>query len=101
MSKVCLTAAITTDPAELDPAIAATETMSAAAQREPGTEVHLFGVDRENSTLWFFEVYSDDAAFDAHCTTSAMAAYAAFLGGLTGSTINTHRLEPLGTAASG
>jgi quinol monooxygenase YgiN len=101
MPKVCLCASITTRADELDRTIAATEILSTAVRSEPGTEVHLFGVDRETSTLWFFEVYTDEDALEAHTKTAAMAEYAAVLAGLTEPKIQSRRLQPLGTAASG
>ncbi|MDJ0767577.1 MAG: putative quinol monooxygenase [Ilumatobacter sp.] len=86
MSKISLIAKLTAaegKQAELEDAM---RSVVEAADEEPGLEVYAANaVDDEPGVYYFYEIYADEAARDAHGTgdrmRAAMGAFAGLLGG--------------------
>jgi|SoiMetStandDraft_5_1073268.scaffolds.fasta_scaffold1646560_1 quinol monooxygenase YgiN len=66
--------------------LAVAEKLVAATEDEPGTTQYVVHTDdADPSSIWFYELYADKDALDAHVSTTAMAeAMAAFAGLLDG-----------------
>lgn len=81
MAKITLVAKLTCVEGENEAFESALAALVAAADSEPGLEV--YSVSRaEDNIYWFFEVYSDQAALDAHGKGEKMKAAMAAVGAL-------------------
>ncbi len=70
---VAVVAKITAVPGKRDEVVDALRTVVAAAREEPGTLVYAMNVDKSDAdAIWFYELYTDDAAFAAHGTSETM-----------------------------
>lgn len=59
------------------------EAVCAESRNEPGTLVYVMSRSTENpDEFWYFDVYADKAAFDAHCASGAYKAMLARIGPL-------------------
>lgn len=67
MSKISLLAKLTAAEGKADELVVAVQNLVDAADEEPGLEVYSANADQnEPSTIYFFEVYTDQAALDLH-----------------------------------
>ncbi len=80
---------------------AALQPMLDHVETEPGTLVYVLLEDAQQAdALWFYELYTDEAALGAHATSDAMKAMGATLGGLLGAAPELHMVRPLGGKGS-
>ncbi|MCE7884316.1 MAG: antibiotic biosynthesis monooxygenase [Actinobacteria bacterium ATB1] len=96
MSKIAVVAKLTCQPGRRDEFLeAAAGIVDHANQNEAGTEFYAMhkALD-DDDTVWFYELYADDAAFMAHSTSDAMADFIAKIGGLLGGAPELIRMEP-------
>jgi quinol monooxygenase YgiN len=75
MPKLAVIAKITALPGLRDEVVAVLSDVVAASKDEPGTLLYAMNVDRsEADVVWFYELYSDEAALAAHGGSEAMKA---------------------------
>lgn len=80
---------------------AALQPMLEHVESEPGTLQYVLHEDAQDANaLWFYELYTDDAALGAHGSSDAMKAMGASLGGLLGAAPELHMLRPVGGKGS-
>jgi quinol monooxygenase YgiN len=85
MSKVALMAKLTAAEGKRDDLVAAFQSIFDAVAQEEKTEVYALHLDAsDENVVWFYELYTDQAGFDAHGTSEAMKAAGASLGPLMG-----------------
>ncbi|MEM9130992.1 MAG: putative quinol monooxygenase [Actinomycetota bacterium] len=85
MSKVSLIAKLQAAEGKADELTAALHDLVAAAEVEPGLEVYSAHVDpNAEGVFYFFELYTDQAAFEAHGKDDRMKAAMGALGGFLG-----------------
>src|SRR5687767_6660495 len=81
--KIACFAKLTAQPGKRDELVAVLEKIFETVEGEAGTEVYALHTDNaEPETVWFYELYSDQSAFDAHGKSDGMAAMIGALGGL-------------------
>jgi quinol monooxygenase YgiN len=66
-----------------------------AAAAEDGAVEYLLNREGESGSFWLYEVYADQAAFDAHGKNPALAAAFGQLGGLLAEPPELHLVTPL------
>lgn len=102
MSRRASVARVTAKPGSFDALLMETRRFLAQIDAEQGTELFAVNIARDMpNTLWFYEIYRDEDAFEAHVSSDAMRAYAAVLDSLAESEIEVHSLEPDTVRASG
>jgi quinol monooxygenase YgiN len=72
MSKISVIASLTALPGKLDELVALADRMVALAMSEPGTEVFTMSVSADEGAVWFFEIYTDEHAFNEHRESEGM-----------------------------
>ena len=73
MAQVAVVAKITALPGKRDEVVDVLRDVVAAAENEPGTLLYAMNVDKgDDDVIWFYELYTDDAAFGAHGGSEAM-----------------------------
>lgn len=73
MAKVAVIAKITALPGKRDEVVAVLNDVVTAVHEEPGTLLYAMNLDKsEADVIWFYEIYSDDAALAAHGGSEAM-----------------------------
>lgn len=83
MSKVAVLARIPLQPGKKEEAKAALEEAVAGSADETGCQYYILHEDREqDDVLWMYELYADQAAFDAHPNTENYKALVAKIGGM-------------------
>jgi quinol monooxygenase YgiN len=83
MSKVAMIAKLTAADGKREELISAFEKYFPALDQEPGTEAYVLNEDAADpNVVWFFELYTDDAALGVHGTSDAMKEMGGQLGGL-------------------
>lgn len=94
MSQITYLVKLTAAEGKLDEALAALGKLVDAAETEPGTLQYVMHTDpSEPDVIWFYEVYADEAAFEAHAGSSAMAEAMGALAGLLGGAPDMRRLD--------
>lgn len=74
MSKVAIAVKIRVKDGQRDAMTAAVQPGLATAESEAGTLMYLFHHDLVDANIvWFYEIYSDDAAAQAHTSSEAFA----------------------------
>jgi quinol monooxygenase YgiN len=96
--KVALIARITARPDAVDEVEATLRTLVDAAAEEPGTVAYVLNREGESGSFWFYELYADQAALDAHGQNPALGQAFATLGGLLAEPPEMHLLTPLQAA---
>lgn len=82
MSEIVYIVKVTTAPGRRDDALAVLGALVDATEGEDGTVEYVMHADAaDTETIWFYEVYADQAAFDAHTGSAAMAEVGGKLGG--------------------
>ncbi|MFI5041961.1 MAG: putative quinol monooxygenase [Acidimicrobiales bacterium] len=75
MAKVAIIAKITALPGKRDEVVATLSEMVDVVKGEPGTEVYALNIDKaDENSVWFYEVYTDEASMAAHGGSEAMKA---------------------------
>ncbi len=75
MSQVAIIAKIPAQPGRRDELVAVLQQALANAENEEGTLTYILHEDANDSDLvWFYEVYADQAAFEAHGRSEGMKA---------------------------
>ena len=94
---VSVVARITAKEGRRDDVVAILSRMVTATESEPGTLAYSMHADNaEPETVWFFEVYTDEAALAAHGGSDTMKAVGAELRDLVASRPEVHVCTPLG-----
>ena len=96
--KVALIARIAARPEGAAQVEAALRTLVDAAADEPGTVAYVLNREGDSGTFWFYELYADQAAFDAHGQNPALAQAFGGIGGLLAEPPEIHLLTPLQAA---
>ena len=74
MSKIAVTARLEAKPESNALVLEVARALVASTADEAGTEVYVLNQDPNNpNVFWFYELYSDQAALDAHLGSAAMA----------------------------
>jgi quinol monooxygenase YgiN len=92
---VALIARITARPEAAAEAEVALRGLVDAAAEEAGTVEYVLNREGDSGSFWFFEVYADQAAFDAHGQNPALAEAFGTLGPLLAEPPEMHLLTPL------
>jgi quinol monooxygenase YgiN len=96
MSKPAAVAKLTATPGKREELITVLGELVDATAAEPGTEVYVLLRDTgDDDSVWFFELYSDKAALDAHSTSEAMKAIFPKLAGLVAGMPDIRAVEPV------
>ena len=83
MSKIVVIAKIPCQPGKRDEAAAGLQPMLDHVESEEGTLEYLLLEDStDENVLWMYEVYADQASFDAHAGSEAMKSLGHALGGV-------------------
>jgi len=83
MAKISSFVKLSAQPGKRGELLDAMRTMLPAVAEEPGTEVYSFHTDSaDENALWIFELYTDQAALDAHGSSAAMVNLFGLLGPL-------------------
>ncbi|TVR26002.1 MAG: antibiotic biosynthesis monooxygenase [Ilumatobacter sp.] len=83
MSKIVVIAKIPCQPGKRDEAAAGLQPMLDHVENEEGTLEYLLLKDStDEDVLWMYEVYADQASFDAHAGSEAMKSLGHALGGV-------------------
>jgi quinol monooxygenase YgiN len=95
MSRLASIARITARAGQFEALLEETRRFLTQIDSEDGTEFFAVNVAADTpDTLWFYEIYRDESAFQAHVSSEAMATYAAALGALAEPDIEVHRVMP-------
>ena len=82
MSNIAVVVKITAAPGKRDEVADSLGNMFSAVEGEEGTLLYILNEDLGNpDVLWMYEYYADQAAFDAHASSPAMAELLGSLGG--------------------
>ena len=74
MSKTAILAKLTAQPGKRDELVEALGPLVEAVDQEPGTELYVLHTSAtEPDVVWFYELYTDEAALNAHRTSETMA----------------------------
>ena len=96
MSQIAEIAKITAQPGKRPELLAVLARMVEQANTEAGTEVYVFHEDASDDvTVWSYELYSDQAARDAHGSSPAMADIGPAVGPLLGGAPELIKLRPI------
>jgi quinol monooxygenase YgiN len=83
MPKVAMVAKLTATDGKRDELAAVFENIFPAVEQESGTEAYILHEDvGDENVLWFYELYTDDAALGVHGSSDAMKGLGSQLGGL-------------------
>jgi quinol monooxygenase YgiN len=94
MPEIAYIVKVTTAPGRRDETLAALGKVVDATEQEPGTLQYLMHADgAEADVIWFYEIYADRGAFEAHMGSSAMAEAGGALGGLLAGAPEIHQVE--------
>ncbi len=75
MSQIAVVAKMTANDGQRDALVGALQTALSTADGEPGTIYYILHEDPiAQQTLWTYEMYTDQAALDAHMSTDAYRA---------------------------
>ena len=95
MSKLSIIATLTAAEGKADELAAALANLIEAADEEPGLEIYSVHRDpKDENTFYFFELYTDQAAFEVHGKGEKMAAAMGSMGGLLGGRPDVKILTP-------
>ncbi len=81
MSNIIVLAKITAQEGKRDDLIAGMAPMMEHVESEPGTLTYILSKDaNDENVAWMYEVYADQASFEAHGASDAMKALGASIG---------------------
>jgi quinol monooxygenase YgiN len=102
MSEVAFIVKLTAAEGKLDEALASLGRLVDAAQDEPGTLQYVLHTDAADpQVIWFYELYADQAGFEAHASSSTMAEVMGSLAGLLDGAADLRRVEIVKRKAPG
>ncbi len=93
--KVAVIARISARPEAAGEVEAALRGLVDAASAEEGTVEYVLNREGDSGSFWFYELYADQAAFDAHGQNPALASAFGRFGGLLAEPPELHVLSPL------
>lgn len=97
MSQIAVIAKIPAQPGQRDAVVAGLRAMLDHVETEPGTITYILHEDAKDAdVLWMYEIYADQAAFDAHGTSEAMKALGGAIGAHLGGKPELTFLTPIG-----
>jgi len=83
MSQTAYVVKLTAAEGKRDEALSALGRLVAATEDEPGTVHYTMHTEADDpNVIWFYELYADQAAFEAHIGSTTMAEVMGSLGGL-------------------
>ena len=95
MSKVAAVAKLTAADGQRDALVKVMEQLVDAAADEGGTELYVLNLDNKDANvIWFYELYTDQDALNAHGQSETMKAIGGQLGGLLGGAPELNFLTP-------
>lgn len=98
MSQVAVIAKITAQDGKRADVVAGMGPMMEAVESEEGTLSYVLMEDSsDGNVIWVYELYSDQAAFDAHSGSETMAALIGAIGGLVGAAPELTFATPVGS----
>lgn len=101
MSQVAVIAKITAQDGKRADVVAGMGQMMEAVESEEGTLSYVLMQDASDANvIWVYELYTDQAAFDAHSGSDAMAALIGTIGGLLGAAPELTFATPVGSKGS-
>jgi quinol monooxygenase YgiN len=96
MGKIAVLAKLTAAPGKRDELVAVLSAQVGMVADEVGTEIYALHTATDDETsVWFFERYADEAALDFHGKTEAMKALGPKLAGLLGGRPEIIKLNPV------
>ncbi len=97
MGQVAVAVKLTIKEGQRDAMTAAVMPGLETAKTEGGTITYIFHHDVADANLvWFYELYADNAAFDAHMKTEAFKTFSASLAPFIAGAPEFHILNPIG-----
>jgi quinol monooxygenase YgiN len=94
MSQIAFVVRLTAAEGRRDEAVATLGKLVEAAESEPGTLQYVLHTDTADpDVIWFYELYADQAGFEAHATSTTMAHVMGSLGGLLDGPADMRKLE--------
>ncbi|MCB1001216.1 MAG: antibiotic biosynthesis monooxygenase [Acidimicrobiales bacterium] len=97
MADIAVIAKLTAQEGKRDDLAAALQTALATAQDEPGTLAYILLQDlADANVLWFYEMYTDQSALDAHMGSDAFKALGPAIGPFLGGRPELIMCKPLG-----
>jgi quinol monooxygenase YgiN len=94
MSQIAFVVRLTAAEGRRDEAVATLGKLVEAAESEPGTLQYVLHTDTADpDVIWFYELYADQAGFEAHATSTTMAQVMGSLGGLLDGPADMRKLE--------
>lgn len=94
MSKISLVAKLTIAEGQNEPFETALHELIAVSAEESGLEIYS-AHKADDTTYWFFELYSDAAAVEAHGTSDNMKQAMRALGGFLAGAPEVHHMTPI------
>jgi quinol monooxygenase YgiN len=102
MTRIATLARIRARPGQFEALLEETRRFLTQIDSEEGTDFFAVNVATDTpDTIWFYEIYRDESALQAHVSSEAMATYAAALGSLAEPDIELHRMAPEAIRGSG
>lgn len=96
MSKIAMIAKLTAVDGRRDELVAALEKIYDTVENESGTLVYALHTDAgDANVVWFYELYTDNAALEAHSKSEGMAQMITALPGLVAGAPEMHALTPV------
>jgi quinol monooxygenase YgiN len=96
MSKTAMIAKLTAVDGRRDELVAALEKIFDTVEGEAGTLVYALHTDAADANVvWFYELYADQAALEAHSTSEGMSQMISALPGLVAGAPEMHSLTPV------
>jgi quinol monooxygenase YgiN len=94
MAEIAMIVKLPAAAGKTDELLAAVQKLVAAAEGEPGTLQYVVHTeDADPDVVWFYELYADKDALDAHSGSTAMAEAMQSFGGLLGGAPEMHALS--------
>jgi quinol monooxygenase YgiN len=94
MSQIAYVVKVTAVEGKRDEALTTMGKLVTEAGNEPGTLHYTMHADHADpNVIWFYEVYADQAAFEAHAGSATMAEVGGALGGLLAGVPEMHQLD--------
>lgn len=94
--QIAAVAKLVAQPGRRDELVNALKALIDATADEPGTLMYTLHTQKDDdNTVWFYELYADQAALSAHSHSEAMKAVGGALGGLLGGAPEITLLTPV------
>jgi quinol monooxygenase YgiN len=102
MSQIAYVVKVTAVEGKRDEALDTMGKLVAEARNESGTLHYTMHADHADpNVIWFYEVYADQAAFEAHIGSATMAEVGGALGGLIAGAPEMHQLDIVQSTTDG